>query len=82
MHPHTDGAKIFNFDGYPGGVDLTRRGYERIEGLVSRTVRLIDDCDSADGCPCRMQSPHCGNANDPLSKPEAVHLPDALATGD
>ncbi len=82
MHPHTDQATIFIYDGYPGGVGLTRRGYDRIEGLVSRTARLIDDCDCADGCPSCVQSPHCGNANDPLSKPEAVHLLDALTGGD
>jgi len=78
MHPHTDQSTIFVYDGYPGGVGLTNRGYDRIEELMARTARLIDDCDCADGCPSCVQSPHCGNANDPLSKPEAVHLLDSL----
>lgn len=77
-HHHTDQSTIFIYDGYPGGVGLVERGYSRIEELMARTARLIDDCDCADGCPSCVQSPHCGNANDPLSKPEAVHLLDAL----
>jgi DEAD/DEAH box helicase domain-containing protein len=81
-HPHTDQSTIFVYDGYPGGVGLTRRGYDRIEELLARTARLIDDCDCADGCPSCVQSPHCGNANDPLSKPEAVHLLDTLTGGE
>jgi len=77
-HGHTDRSTIFVYDGYPGGVGLTRRGYDRVEELMRRTARLVDDCDCADGCPACVQSPHCGNANDPLSKSEAVYLLDAL----
>ena len=80
-HPHTDRSTVFVYDGYPGGVGLVRRGYDRIEELMARTARLVDDCDCADGCPACVQSPHCGNANDPLSKPEAVHLLDSLTGG-
>jgi len=77
-HGHTDQSTIFIYDGHPGGVGLVSRGYDRIESLMARTARLIDDCDCADGCPSCVQSPHCGNANDPLSKPEAVYLLDSL----
>ncbi|TKX77481.1 DEAD/DEAH box helicase, partial [Halorubrum sp. SD626R] len=28
-HAHTDGPAVFVYDGYPGGVGLTRRGHER-----------------------------------------------------
>ncbi|WP_418285282.1 DEAD/DEAH box helicase [Halorubrum sp. DTA46] len=77
-HPHTDAPAVFVYDGYPGGVGLTRRGHERIEELMERTARLIDGCDCADGCPACVQSPHCGNANEPLAKATAVHLLRAL----
>ena len=77
-HPHTDGPAVFVYDGYPGGVGLTRRGHERIEELIGRTARLIDGCDCTDGCPACVQSPHCGNANEPLAKAPAVHLLEAL----
>jgi DEAD/DEAH box helicase domain-containing protein len=73
-HPHTDAPAVFVYDGYPGGVGLTRRGHARIEELMERTARLIDGCDCADGCPSCVQSPHCGNANEPLAKAPAVRL--------
>ena len=73
-HTHTDAATVFVYDGYPGGVGLTRRGFERVEELFARTARLIDGCDCADGCPACVQSPHCGNANDPLAKAPATQL--------
>ena len=81
-HAHTDQSTVFVYDGHPGGVGLTRRGYDRIETLMARTARLIDDCDCADGCPSCVQSPHCGNANDPLSKPESVFMLEELTGGD
>ena len=77
-HPHTDAPAVFIYDGYPGGVGLTRRGYERIEELMRRTARLIDGCDCEGGCPACVQSPHCGNANHPLAKAPAVHLLEQL----
>ena len=80
-HPHTGGPAVFVYDGYPGGVGLTRRGHARIEELMGRTARLIDGCDCADGCPSCVQSPHCGNANEPLAKAPAVCLLDALTKG-
>ncbi|KTG11219.1 ATP-dependent helicase [Haloprofundus marisrubri] len=80
-HDHTGQSTIFIYDGYPGGVGLTRGGYEQVETLMKRTARLIDDCDCADGCPACVQSPHCGNANEPLSKAPAVQLLDSLTDG-
>jgi DEAD/DEAH box helicase domain-containing protein len=77
-HGHTERSTVFIYDGYPGGVGLTRAGYGSVEALMGRTARLVDGCGCADGCPACVQSPHCGNANDPLSKPEAVQLLEAL----
>ncbi|GAB3327089.1 DEAD/DEAH box helicase [Haloplanus salinarum] len=77
-HPHTGASTVFVYDGYPGGVGLARGGYERIEPLLSRTERLIDGCDCAGGCPACVQSPHCGNANEPLAPAPAVHLLESL----
>jgi DEAD/DEAH box helicase domain-containing protein len=77
-HPQTGASTVFVYDGYPGGVGLTRRGYDVIEDLMARTATLIDDCDCEDGCPSCVQSPHCGNANEPLDKAPAVVLLRAL----
>ncbi|MFC7203382.1 DEAD/DEAH box helicase [Haloferax namakaokahaiae] len=78
FHEHTGQSTIFIYDGYPGGVGLTRAGYDAVETLMRRTARLIDDCGCEDGCPACVQSPQCGNANDPLAKETAVMLLDAL----
>ncbi|SEA07470.1 DEAD/DEAH box helicase domain-containing protein [Haloplanus vescus] len=80
-HEHTGASTVFVYDGYPGGVGLARGGYERIEPLLARTGRMIAACDCAEGCPACVQSPHCGNANDPLDPDPAVHLLESL-TGD
>jgi DEAD/DEAH box helicase domain-containing protein len=73
-HPHTGAPTVFVYDGHPGGVGITAAAYEFVEDLLARTARLIAGCDCAEGCPACVQSPHCGNANDPLSKPEATTL--------
>ncbi|MFC7077199.1 DEAD/DEAH box helicase [Haloarcula halophila] len=77
-HPHTGAPTIFVYDGYPGGVGLTRAGYEDIDDLARTTLTMLRGCDCADGCPACVQSPHCGNANDPLDKTGAITLLDGL----
>jgi DEAD/DEAH box helicase domain-containing protein len=78
MHPHTDRSTVFVYDGYPGGVGLNSRAYETVTDLLERTLGMIRDCPCADGCPACVQSPHCGNANDPLEKGLAADLLAAL----
>jgi DEAD/DEAH box helicase domain-containing protein len=73
-HPHTGEPTIFVYDGYPGGIGLTRAGYGDIGPLMDTTLSMLRSCDCADGCPACVQSPHCGNANDPLDKHGAIHL--------
>ena len=78
LHPHTGAATIFVYDGYPGGVALARTGYEDVEGLMRTTREMLGGCPCEDGCPGCVQSPHCGNANDPLDKGLAAELLDIL----
>jgi len=78
-HPHTDRATVFIYDGYPGGVGLTEAGFGVVEELMTRTARLIDDCECDGGCPACVQSPQCGNGNEPLTKQPAVTLLRALS---
>jgi DEAD/DEAH box helicase domain-containing protein len=80
MHPHTGRSTIFIYDGYPGGVGLVREGYQTVETLMENTAEMIGacECDEVGGCPACVQSPHCGNANDPLDKEQAKVLLDAL----
>ena len=73
-HPQTGGPTIFIYDGHPGGVGITRRGYEAFERLVGDAHRLIGECPCSTGCPSCVQSPKCGNLNEPLSKSGALEL--------
>jgi DEAD/DEAH box helicase domain-containing protein len=73
-HPQTGGPTIFIYEGHPGGVGITRRGYDGFERLVGDAQRLIGECPCADGCPSCVQSPKCGNLNEPLSKRGALEL--------
>jgi DEAD/DEAH box helicase domain-containing protein len=45
-----------------------------VQRLLADTRTLIEECDCAAGCPACVQSPHCGNANEPLTKGLAVDL--------
>ncbi|HWF55361.1 MAG TPA: DEAD/DEAH box helicase [Solirubrobacteraceae bacterium] len=73
-HPQTGGPSIFIYDGHPGGVGLTRRGFDQFDRLVRDAQRLIGECPCRAGCPSCVQSPKCGNLNDPLSKRGALEL--------
>jgi len=84
MHPHTGASTIFIYDGYPGGVGLVREGYGTVETLMENTAEMIAacDCGSVGGCPACVQSPHCGNANDPLDREQAQFLLEQLTDGE
>ena len=70
LHPQTQGPTIFIYDGHPGGVGITRTAFARFEELCNDAHRLIGECPctNAGGCPSCVQSPKCGNLNEPLSK--------------
>jgi DEAD/DEAH box helicase domain-containing protein len=73
-HPQTGGPTIFIYDGHPGGIGITRRGYLAFDALVDDAHRLISECPCERGCPSCVQSPKCGNLNEPLSKLGAREL--------
>jgi DEAD/DEAH box helicase domain-containing protein len=77
-HPQTGGPTIFIYDGHPGGIGITRLAYQRFEELCRDAHRLIAECPCESGCPSCVQSPKCGNLNEPLSKTGARILLDAL----
>jgi DEAD/DEAH box helicase domain-containing protein len=74
VHYQTGKPTIFIYDGHPGGVGITRRGYERFERLVADAARLVGECRCESGCPSCVQSPKCGNLNDHLHKGGAIEL--------
>ena len=77
-HPETGRPTVFVYDGHPGGVGLTRAAYDDVTDLLADTRSLVAGCDCTEGCPACVQSPHCGNANEPLHPGVAVGLLDAL----
>jgi DEAD/DEAH box helicase domain-containing protein len=82
MHPQTGGPTIFIYDGHPGGIGITRLAYQRFEELCRDAHRLIAECPCKSGCPSCVQSPKCGNLNEPLSKGGAsMVLHGMLASG-
>jgi len=74
LHFQTGRPTVFVYDGHPGGVGITRRGYDELEGWVGDTEHLLAGCPCADGCPSCVQSPKCGNLNEFLDKAGALTL--------
>jgi len=74
VHFQTGLPTIFVYDGHAGGVGITERGFERFEGWVEDTAKLISGCPCAAGCPSCVQSPKCGNLNEFLDKDAALTL--------
>jgi DEAD/DEAH box helicase domain-containing protein len=74
VHFQTASPTIFIYDGHPGGIGIARRGYDEFERLVRDAARLIAECPCEDGCPSCVQSPKCGNLNEPLHKAGALEL--------
>jgi DEAD/DEAH box helicase domain-containing protein len=79
LHFQTGSPTIFVYDGHPGGVGITERGFARFEGWVDDTARLLAGCPCSHGCPSCVQSPKCGNLNEPLDKGGALTLLRRLA---
>lgn len=78
LHVDTEQATVFVHDAYPGGAGFAERGYALAETWLRATREAIATCRCAHGCPACVQSPKCGNANNPLEKAAAVRLLDAV----
>jgi DEAD/DEAH box helicase domain-containing protein len=74
FHPQTGRPTIFIYDGHPGGVGITLQGFRNFDALVGDAHRLISECPCESGCPSCVQSPKCGNLNEPLSKGGAAEV--------
>jgi DEAD/DEAH box helicase domain-containing protein len=68
VHYQTGRPTIFVYDGHAGGVGITERGFDRFEDWVDDTARMLRQCPCSAGCPSCVQSPKCGNLNEPLDK--------------
>jgi DEAD/DEAH box helicase domain-containing protein len=80
-HPDTGQPQIFIYDGYPGGVGIAEQGFVLLDKLWRATWKLLRECPCEDGCPSCIQSPRCGNNNEPLDKRAAIFILETLLRG-
>ncbi|MCA2186258.1 DEAD/DEAH box helicase [Nonomuraea cavernae] len=78
LHADTGLLTVFVYDGHEGGAGFAERGYARASDWLTATREAITSCECQHGCPSCIQSPKCGNGNDPLHKRGAVHLLNTL----
>ncbi|MGI8697421.1 MAG: DEAD/DEAH box helicase [Mycobacteriales bacterium] len=73
-HPDTERPTVFVYDGHPGGAGFAARGYDAMRTWLAATRTAITSCECDRGCPSCLQSPKCGNGNEPLDKAGPVRL--------
>ncbi|HET6625041.1 MAG TPA: DEAD/DEAH box helicase [Nocardioidaceae bacterium] len=78
LHADTGQLTVFVYDGHPGGAGFSERGFHAAAGWLTATREAIASCRCEDGCPSCVQSPKCGNGNNPLDKSAAIALLDVL----
>ncbi|MEW2142073.1 DEAD/DEAH box helicase [Micromonospora vinacea] len=80
LHPDTEAPTVFVYDGHPGGAGFAERAYGTAAAWLRATRDAIAECGCETGCPSCVQSPKCGNGNNPLSKPDAIRVLDVVLT--
>ncbi|MBB3083444.1 DEAD/DEAH box helicase [Geodermatophilus sabuli] len=78
LHPDTGAATIVVYDGHPGGAGFAERGFAVLRRWLQATRATVASCECESGCPSCVQSPKCGNGNDPLDKGGAVRVLDVV----
>ncbi|WP_460490872.1 Zn-binding domain-containing protein, partial [Corynebacterium nasicanis] len=80
LHPDTMLPTVFVYDGHPGGAGFADEGFARFPEWIAATFDAVRSCACESGCPSCVQSPKCGNGNNPLDKAGALKLLGALVT--
>jgi DEAD/DEAH box helicase domain-containing protein len=78
LHPDTGTATIVVYDGHAGGAGFSERGFAVLRRWLQATRATVASCECETGCPSCVQSPKCGNGNDPLDKAGAVRVLDVV----
>lgn len=74
QHPDTGLPTVFVYDGYTGGAGFAEKGFADFGRWMAATAEAVGSCECEAGCPSCVQSPKCGNGNDPLFKTGALEL--------
>ena len=74
LHPDTETTTIFIYDGLDGGAGIAEFGFEHATQWMKATLAAVESCSCDIGCPACIQSPKCGNGNDPLDKAGAIQI--------
>jgi DEAD/DEAH box helicase domain-containing protein len=61
-------------DAHAGGAGVAELGYAAAHRHLRATLDVIEACPCETGCPSCVQSPKCGNGNEPLDKAGAAAL--------
>ncbi|MFB9377548.1 DEAD/DEAH box helicase [Kineococcus gynurae] len=77
-HPDTGRPTVFVHDSVPGGAGYADRGHQLLEHWLRATRDAVRGCPCESGCPSCVQSPKCGNGNEPLDKAGAVAVLDLV----
>ena len=77
-HAGAGGPTIFIYDAYPGGSGIAELGFAERGRHLLATRDAIAACGCAEGCPSCVQSPKCGNGNEPLDKAGAIAVLDQI----
>ncbi len=78
VHPDTEAPTVFVYDGHSGGAGFAERAYGMATAWLRATRDAISECGCEVGCPSCVQSPKCGNGNNPLSKADAIRVLDVV----
>ncbi|MEW6741079.1 MAG: DEAD/DEAH box helicase [Nitrospirota bacterium] len=74
MYPEFKLPAIFIYDGYEGGIGLTKRVLDVPVEWIKSSIEIIQSCDCEEGCPSCVQDSQCGSANQPLDKEGAMYF--------
>ncbi|WP_313679234.1 DEAD/DEAH box helicase [Corynebacterium stationis] len=80
LHQDTQMPTVFVYDGHSGGAGFAEEGFKRFPEWIAATFEAVRSCPCESGCPSCVQSPKCGNGNQPLDKAGALKLLGALVT--